>query len=391
MTELTWKIEKRQLADLKKWKKNPRKISKEKYEKLKHRIIERGFHDVLKVDENNVVLSGNQRLSALMELGYTEIDCKVPSREMTDEEKDKVGLESNMNDGETDFELLTTNFDIDLLNDVGFDSADFNLENEEIKEDEPPEIDRVEPIAKFGDVWQLGKHRIICGDCCDVNIIDLLFEGKSANQVVTDPPYGVDYASKNEMLNYFDKGNRNQTEIQNDAIDDYRQFFTDFLSIIPFADYNTVYCFMSGQNLHNLRLAMDDCDIKWSDYLIWSKNNHVLGRKDYNAKHEFCVYGWHGKHKFYGDFSTTVLEFDKPLKNDLHPTMKPIALLVKLIQDGSKRDDIVYDAFLGSGSTLIACEQTNRICYGCEIEPRYIDVVIARWEKFTVEKAELIK
>lgn len=120
------------------------------------------------------------------------------------------------------------------------------------------------------------------------------------------------------------------------------------------------------------------------------KNNHVLGRKDYNSKHEFCVYGWKNHHKFYGDFSTTVLEFDKPLKNDLHPTMKPIELLVKLIKDGSQENEIVYDAFLGSGSTLIACEQSNRICYGLEISPQYVSVCIERWENFTNQKAELI-
>ena len=147
---------------------------------------------------------------------------------------------------------------------------------------------------------------------------------------------------------------------------------------------------MSGQQLHNLRLAFDDCNIKWGDYLVWVKNNHVLGRKDYNAKHEFCVYGWKNHHKFYGDFSTTVLEFDKPLKNDLHPTMKPIELLAKLIKDGSQKDEIVYDAFLGSGSTLIAGEQTNRVCYGCEISPQYCDVIIKRWEKFTGQQAILL-
>lgn len=141
---------------------------------------------------------------------------------------------------------------------------------------------------------------------------------------------------------------------------------------------------MSGWELHNLRLAFDDCKLKFSSYLVWVKNNHVLGRQDYNGKHEFCAYGWKGKHKFYGDFSTTVLEFNKPLKNDLHPTMKPIELLSKLIQDGSKQDDIVYDAFLGSGSTLIACEQTKRICYGCEIEPKYIDVILRRYINYMI-------
>jgi DNA modification methylase len=390
MNELTWHIKKRNLSELKPWDKNPRQISKEHYERLKQRIVARGFHDVLKLDENDIVLSGNQRLRALIELGRKEANCIIPDRPMTEEEKDKVGLESNINDGETDFDVLANNFDMDLLRDVGFSDNDLQIESPEVEEDEVPNIDDVEPMAKLGDIWQLGKHRIICGDCCLIDCIDELFNGLKVSMVLTDPPYGVDYSGKNEFLNKFDKGNRNQTPIENDAIENYRQFFNDFLSFIPLQEYNTFYIFMSGQKLHELRLSFDDCDMKFGDYLVWVKNNHVLGRKDYHAKHEFCVYGWKGKHKFYGDFSTTILEFDKPLKNDLHPTMKPIVLLVKLIKDGSQRKDIIYDPFLGSGSTLIACEQTDRICYGCEIEPKYIDVIIARWEKFTGQKAKKI-
>ena len=145
---------------------------------------------------------------------------------------------------------------------------------------------------------------------------------------------------------------------------------------------------MLGQELHNVRLAFDDTQIKCSDYLVWVKNNHVLGRKDYNSKHEFCVYGWKNHHKFYGDFSTTILEFDKPVKSDLHPTMKPIPLFSKLIQDGTLKGMNVYDAFGGSGTSIMACEQLGRNCFSMELESHYADIILSRWEQFTNQTAK---
>jgi DNA modification methylase len=389
MIELTWHVEKRNLKDLIPWSKNPRKISDAHLDRLENRIKMRGFHDILKVDTNNIVLSGNQRLKILQKLGYKEVDCRIPNRELTEEEMDKVGLESNFSDGENDYELLS-DFDIDLLKDVGFENLSFLDAEVDPEQDEAPELDKNEIITQLGDFWELGNHRVLCGDCRNVDSVDALFFGVKATMILTDPPYGVDYASKNDFLNSLDEGNRNQIPIQNDSIDDYRQFFSEFLSVIPVTDYNTYYVFMSSQELHNLRLAFDDCGLKWGDYLVWVKNNHVLGRKDYNSRHEFCVYGWKGKHKFYGDFSTTILEFDKPLKNDLHPTMKPIELLIKLIKDGSQQNDIIYDAFLGSGSTLIACEQSNRVCYGCEIASHYVDVIVRRYINYKIKHNQRI-
>jgi DNA modification methylase len=206
--------------------------------------------------------------------------------------------------------------------------------------------------------------------------------------MITDPPYGVDYSGKNEFLNKFDKGNHIQKPINNDAITDYRKFFSAFMGLAPLAEYNTVYIFMSNKELHSLRLALDDCGYSWGDYLVWVKNNHVLGRKDYNAKHEFIVYGWKGKHKFYGEASaTTVLEYNRPLRSELHPTMKPVELVCKLISDGTPAKGKIYDPFGGSGSTLIAAEQLNRTCYMMELDPGYCDVIINRWEQFTGDKA----
>jgi DNA modification methylase len=269
-----------------------------------------------------------------------------------------------------------------------------NIEFFEQKPDLPAHLDMADELqekwqVRFGDLWEIGKHRLLCGDCTKIDNINDLFRGDKCNAMITDPPYGVNYAGKNDFLNNYDKGNCVQGDIENDAIENYRQFFADFIKIAPFAEYNVFYIFMSGKELHNLRLAIEDCKCVWGDYLIWVKNNHVLGRKDYNSKHEFIVYGWRGRHKFYGGFQTTILNFDRPMQSKTHPTTKPVKLLSKIIQDGTLQNFIIYDPFLGSGSTIVAAEQTNRICYGLEIEPKYCSVVLERMTEMGIEPQKI--
>lgn len=268
--------------------------------------------------------------------------------------------------------------------------AGFGITEGLIDDDDVPEVE--EAICKFGDIWKLGKHRLLCGDATNTDEVEKLMDGQKADMMFIDPPYGVDYNSKNEFLNKWDKGNSNQTPIENDAIEDYDSFFGGVLSIIKnnLSDYNSIYVTISGQKLSQLLNQFKINNIKMSQILIWVKNNHVLGRQDYSNKHELIIYGWNGRHKYYGEFCTTIWEIDRPLKSELHPTMKPVELIIKAINNSSKKDMIVYDCFLGSGSTLIACEKTNRKCYGMEIDPHYCDVVIKRWEEYTGNKAELI-
>ena len=233
---------------------------------------------------------------------------------------------------------------------------------------------------------------MLCGDNQDAVMMELLQGNAKITQLNTDPPYGVDYVSKNKFLNEQAKGNRSQIEYANDEINnDLYAMFMNICKTINWADYNTFYIFSAGLHLQELRMAIDDCGLKWGDYLIWVKNNHVLGRKDYNAKHEFCIYGWHKHHKFHGPFRTTLLEYDKPHHSDLHPTIKPIELISQLITDGTKEGDIVLDVFGGSGTTLIASEKTNRVCYMMEISPYFTSVIIERWELETGKKAKKIK
>ena len=368
---------------------NVKKHPKEQIHDLALQIQqEPGFTNPLVIDEDYMIWVGHGRLEAVKSLGWEKIPC-IMVHDMSEGEKYRYMIKDNqVNESPWDKENLQIAFDkVDpiLFEPFEMDIQDIGVKLPITEETEDTPEPPAEPKSKLGDVYQLGKHRVMCGD--STKDLETLLQGKTVDLLLTDPPYGVDYGNKNEFLNKIDKGNRIQKEIKNDNIEDYRTFFGNFLKVIPFSDYNICYIFMAGLELHTLRQAVEDSDIFCADYLVWVKNNHVLSRKDYNSKHEFILYGWKGKHKFYGGSQTTVLNYDKPVVNDLHPTMKPVELLCELTLHGSEKGFIVYDPFLGSGSTLIACEQTNRICYGMELDPAYIDVIIERWENFTGQKA----
>lgn len=395
-------IEYQNISKLTPYARNSRTHSDEQVSQIAASIKEFGWTNPILIDEQDGIIAGHGRLMAAQRLnesnvptirlvGLTEAqkkayviaDNKLALNAGWDEEMLAVELE----------DLIGENYNTDLL---GFSDKEINnilstsgTDYEGLTdEDEIPDVDKTD--IKEGDMFALGQHRIICGDSTDKDVLNKLLGKETIDLLLTDPPYGVNYSQKNEFLNKWDKGNQVQRDIVNDEIEDLESFCTSFLNIIPFSQYNICYVFMGGQKLHHLRNAFDLSKLKFSQYLIWNKNNHVLGRNDYFPKHEFICYGWKNKHKFYGTSSTTVLDFDKPLKSDLHPTMKPVALLEKLINDGSLPNQNVYEPFLGSGSTLIAAEKTNRKCLGIELEPHYMQVIIDRWQDYTGEKAEKI-
>lgn len=264
---MKWHNEKRKINDLIAFEGNPRILTEKQEKDLKKSLKKFDLAEIPAINTDNTILAGHMRLKILQNLGRGEeiIDVRVPDRKLNEQEAKEYLLRSNKNVGEWDYNELA-NFDISLLEDVGFTPEELTFDGEmqkEAIEDEVPNVDEVEPIAKTGDLWQLGRHRILCGNSTVLTDVEKLMDNQKVNLVLTDPPYGVDYSSKNDFLNSIDKGNRNQTPIQNDAIENYRQFFSDFLSIIPVADYNIFYVFMSGQELHNLRLAFDDCSLKW--------------------------------------------------------------------------------------------------------------------------------
>lgn len=341
--------------------------------------------------------------------------------------------------GDPDMEALARTLaeirenDLDLLYAVGYTDDEYRDLIEDLTGEKPgAAVQDREPAPNMADIlqeqwktetdqmWQLGNHYLVCADCTDPAVIRRLTQGRKIDMLLTDPPYGVAYASKNSFLNEFDKGNRIQIEIENDSENEienefgsYSEFFARFLKAVPWAQKNVAYIFMSGQELHSLRAALDMAGMTWGDYLIWIKNNHVLGRKDYNAKHEFIVYGWHGRHEHHGRGGTTVIDeepdpkkmgkealvdyvadlrealresvlrFDRPHRSEFHPTQKPVELLERLLRDGSETGEAVLDPFCGSGSTLLACERQRRHCYAVEKQPGYVAVILQRWSDAT--------
>lgn len=352
-----------------------------------------GFKDPIVVDKKFEVKAGHGRLLAAQQLGMTKVPY-IPLEGLTKKQMDLfMYMDNYINESpwiEDNVQLLLEDMPVTLLDnfEVKWDDV-ITLESTEEKEiPEPP----VEPKSKLGDIYQLGNHKVMCGDATDEKSISRLLVDSTVDSLQTDPPYGIDYASKNEFLNKQDKGNRIQIPFENDGVmADYTKFVKDFLIHIPFSEYNTVYLWLSDLRTLEVWKAITDAGIKFSTQLIWVKNNHVLGHLDHAPKHETCLYGWKGKHKFYGGFKTSVYEYPKPLVNDLHPTMKPLELITEFIKESTQKNMLVYDPFLGSGTTLIACEQTNRICFGMELDPAYVDVIIQRWENYTDKKAKLIK
>ena len=275
----------------------------------------------------------------------------------------------------------------------------------------------------------MGEHRLICGSSCDKDTVDKLFNGQTADMVLTDPPYNVDYGNKANMLNEYIGGNRSTDYIANDNMDEesFINFLNDaFANIVKHTrEGGAFYIFHASSTAYSFETAMRMNGMQQRQQLIWVKNTMVLGRQDYQWKHEPCFYGWiEGAGHYFIDDRTqttiydkdidlekmtreelikqilkerqeheagTIIHEDKPVHNDLHPTMKPINLCARLIRNSSKKGDIVYDSFAGSGSTLIASEQTGRICYCCELDPHYCDVIVERWETLTGKKATKIE
>lgn len=397
------KIEVWPIDKLKNWENNPRDITPEAFERLKEQIRELDIYKPLLISEDGTVLGGNMRLRAFRDMDIKEVTVSVVKAD-TEEMKLKYALSDNDQVGKTDKDKLVeliSQFPNIKLETYAVHLAepetlsDLMEQFREIEEDEAPDVDTGPAISKLGEVYQLGRHRLMCGDSTKIEDVEKLMDGKKADMVFTDPPYGVSYASKNEYLNTIAPSNRIQTPIENDHmnLEDTSNFiYKAFVNLrMSLADKSSYYIAApQGVDLLMMMMMMQKAGLTLRHMLIWVKNNHVLGRTDYNYKHEPILFGWVNTHEFYGNgkhkFSTW--EIDKPLKSDLHPTMKPIELVANAIENSTLRDNIVLDLFGGSGSTLIACEQTNRICYMMELDPKYCDVIRKRYAKLIGKESE---
>ena len=380
-------IEKKNTADLLPADYNPRKDLKPgdaEYEKLKRSIEQFGYVEpVIWNQTTGRVVGGHQRLKVLMDMGMTEVDCVVVAM---DEEKEKaLNIALNKISGDWDKDKLAlliadlqgTDFDVSL---TGFEPAEidalFKDTLKDVVKDDDFDVgaELAQPtITKPGDIWTLGRHRLICGDSTKAETYDLLMSSTKANLVITDPPYNVNYeggAGKIKNDNMADEA------FYNFLLDAYTQMHS------AMADDASIYVFHADTEGLNFRRAFADAGFYLSGCCIWKKQSLVLGRSPYQWQHEPCLYGWkkNGKHQWYtGRKETTIWEFDKPKKNGDHPTMKPIPLLAYPIMNSSMSNSVVLDPFGGSGSTLIACEQTDRICYTVELDEKFCDVIVKRY------------
>ena len=370
------------IKDIIPYEKNAKKHDKTQIANVAESIKRFGFAQPLVVDKDNVLIIGHCRLLAAKQLKLREVPV-VRMDDLTEEQVKQLRLLDNkLNESDWDIELLQE--EVGELNFDGFD-LDWGfkeLEDSSVVEDEAPEPDLVNPpISQQGDIWILGNHRLMCGDSTSDDVAKLM-EDQKADLLVTDPPYNVDYEGGTGM------------KIQNDSMSDtaFRKFLTDAFenAVSAMKAGASFYIFHADSEGYNFRGACKDVGMQVRQCLIWLKNSIVMGRQDYQWKHEPCLYGWKdgAGHNWQADRKqSTILEFDRPSKSDLHPTMKPVNLIAYLIRNSSKQEDIILDLFGGSGSTLMACEQLNRTCYMMEYDPRYADVIVKRWENFTGKKA----
>lgn len=393
---------------LKPYKRNPRKNDKA-VEYVANSIRQFGFKVPIVIDENYEIVCGHTRWKAAKVIGLESVPC-IMADDLNEDQIRAFRLADNKTAemADWDFDLLEMEFndiDPDLfdMSDFGF-FADDETEDKaptEVTEDDFDETTVTESVCKRGQIWQLGEHRLMCGDSTNAEDVAHLMNGEKADMVFTDPPYGVDYASKNKYLNAISRGNRIQVPIENDALASAEEEKEDlwipaFTNAFNNATDRCSYYVTSpqgGELMMMMMMAIREAGWLLKHTLIWNKNNHVLGRSDYNYKHEPILYGWKKQHDFYGKgkFKTSVWDIPKPQKSDLHPTMKPVELVAECEMNSSKEGDVILDLFGGSGTTLIASEQLCRICRMMEYDPHYCDVIIRRWENLTGQKAELLE
>lgn len=406
-------------------KANPREMTEMEFRKLKkslQRDAQMTAISELKLFPYNgkwIAIGGNMRLQAMKELGWKEVIAKPIPADTDAETLERYILLDNSSFGKWDFDKLANEWDAELLSSVCIDIP--TMEEPELEEeavDDNCDIEELKPKApksKFGDIYKLGEHILIVGDATKEEFYKALMQDNLADSIITDPPYNVNYEG----------GTKEELKIQNDKMD--KNTFLAFLTDTFTCYYNhlkmggSFYIWHSDSEGYNFRQALMNANLSHRQLLIWNKNSFVLGRQDYQNKHEPCLYGWkegaahyftpkrnlssvidleNGKDidnlskgelqdllKEILNLPATVIDENKPLRNGEHPTMKPIPLIGRLISNSTKRGDIVLDTFGGSGTTLIACEQLGRRCRMMELDPIYADVIINRWEQLTEEKA----
>lgn len=378
------------IDQIKPYENNPRN-NDDAVDAVANSIKEFGWQQPIVVDNGGVIIAGHTRYKAAKRLKLKEVPIVVADN-LTEEQVNAYRLADNKSgelatwDDDELQEELDKILDIDMT-DFGFD-LETELEDDEVIDDDYEEEVPEEPKSKLGQVYQLGRHRLMCGDSTKPEDVKKLMNGVQADLLITDPPYNVNYEGKQDS----------KMTIKNDH-QEAENFYKFLLEAFTNAKDNmkagaAFYIWYASSEAVNFNRSAVDAGLSVRQELIWAKNQMIIGRQDYQWQHEPCLYGWAdgGSHSWYSDRKqTTILNFDKPQRSDLHPTMKPIPLFDYQIKNSSKSGDNVLDLFGGSGTTLMACEQDGRNAYLMEFDPRYVDVIIDRWEKFTGETAKLIQ
>lgn len=429
---INWKNERRKIRDLLPAGYNPRKLTEKQAGDIRKSLEKFDVADPLIINTTGTIIGGHQRVKVLSDLGVTEVDVRVPDRELSLEEEKELNLRLNRNSGEWDWEKLA-DFDIDFLKAVGFDDKeldklmgiqnhgddDFALEEELSKSGER---------VKMGDIWELGNHKLICGDSTDPSTYLRLMGDEKASLIFTDPPYNIGYEGG---MNTHGQNKREMIKNDKMAKGDFYTFLKAFIDAAMEYSDGCWYICMSSQELDTLKRAFEEGGGHWQSFIIWIKNTFTLSRSDWQNMYEPILYGWKNgikSHYFVGwrdepnvweDVSKMKAEYKngkttirvgefqfelegkvegkvcrkkdetdiwrekKPTKSSDHPTMKPIALVERAVLASSKRGAIVLDPFCGSGTTLIACENLNRHCRAIEMDEKYAEVIIRRWEEKT--------
>lgn len=388
------KIEQWPTGKLLPYARNARTHSEEQVAQIAASIVEFGFTNPILAGSDGIIVAGHGRLTAAQKLGLEVVpvvvldhltptqrraliiaDNRIAENAGWDDAMLRVELDALRDD---DFDLSLTGFDADALADL-FEGEEGDTG--QTGDDEVPESQET-VISRPGDVWVLGGHRVLCGDATDAKSYEVLLQGNEVDMTVTDPPYNVNYANSAK-----DKMRGKDRAILNDNLGDgFYDFLLAALTPIMANCTGAVYVAMSSSELDVLQAAFREAGGKWSTFIIWAKNTFTMGRSDYQRQYEPILYGWPegGKHHWCGDRDQSdVWQIKKPHKNDLHPTMKPVELVERAIRNSSKPGDVVLDPFGGSGTTLIAAEKSGRTARLMELDPKYVDVIVRRWQDWT--------
>lgn len=401
--QLAYHIEWLEPGELKPYSANSKLHSEKNVANIANSIARYGWQQNVTITKDKEIIIGHGRQLAALRLGV-KVPCKVIEDDLTEDDIRELRIADNLtHDGEYDWEAMNAEIEQFGLEFEGFD-FDFGdgIEEEQVEEPEPGEVEEddfeeelpEEPKVKLGDLYLVGRHRILCGDSTMLGDVERLMDGAKADMLLTDPPYNVDYNAKEARLMKYRVNERfsdgKQVNIKNDAMDDdsFRQFLADAFSnadmvMKPGAAF---YIWNPVMQTYNFLGALRDMGWHMKQILVWVKNNFTIGKADYQWKHENCIYGWKlgAEHLWASDRKqTSVINWNKPLKNDIHPTMKPIGLFDYCIRNNTKGGDIVLDLFGGSCTTIMACEQDGRIGYCVELEPKYVQAAIQRFIKFT--------